>query len=204
MVKLIEFFQGGDTEAEKLTNTQLQLRHSNKYVELFCPDTYSSATFDIRTFHKYSTLAWLSGLSGPGGTLPDHMRQYFDLEKDTVESVTIKAGEPSKEYKIVEGKIQGKAGSLYEAWHDMDIDITLTQVLDKDSKDVTPSPDPVVQTSWDDFKKWFKDNQWTFIGLALVGVAGLALLAFLVMKARPVATAAPVQPVQPVVVAVTK
>ena len=203
MVKLSEFIQAGNTVGEKMTDTQLALRHANKSATLYCPADYSAATFNVKTYHNYYTVAWLSGLSGPGGKLPDNMKGYFDIKKNKEQTLTLAPSDTTQEFKINEGKIDGTLGSMYEAWHDMDIDITLTKVLDKDGKDVTPDPDPLVNTAWDDIQKWFKDNQWTIIGVMALG--GLLLVTYMVFRAKvaPAQTVA-VAPAPAPVVVVTK
>jgi len=208
MVKISEFIKGGNYKDETSTDTQIALRHPNKSVELYCPADYSSVTFSIDYYYIYSGVAWLSLNKGPGseiGRADAEKRVGYGLPKNKSEDVTLTPTSQTVTIKIDEGAINTNTltGGGLEVWKDMNVDIILGKVLDKDGKDVTPKPDPVVSTAWTDLQKWFKDNQWTVIGL--MALTGLLVVTYMVFRVK---AGPPVQQVQaapaPTVVVVPK
>jgi len=185
MVDISEFFgPGGDYKNERTTTTMVYLVHPNKSVQMMCPDKYSSMTYHRKSTRTYSRVKmnW-DGSYGPISkiSLVDARLTVGplgpELDGDKDEDVTMVPGDKVKDIKVNEGT-QGTWPMM--VWKDEDHLISLTKVLDKDGKDVTPSPDPIKSTAWTDIQEWLKKNWWI---IALM-IALITVLIIVYLKVR--------------------
>jgi len=188
MVDIKEFITESSIVGEGQTATQINLRHPGKFVTLVCPAAYSSVTFDVTNTYSYWTIAWLNwppGNLGPGSRISHadaEAAMQRTLPKSSSENVTMKPGDAPLELRLKEGALMSSLFPGWQVWQDSDIDISIVKVVDVSGKDVTPTPEPRVNTVWTDLAAWVDEYKWYLIAavvLVIMALLGYAYVRYL-------------------------